>query len=694
MIFRATRPLIYSLAFSGFIAPVFADLADAEQSEQAPQLKLETVSVIASRIERQTPNQSLSISVIGEDTLRSLGHTHISEALSRVPGVWLSRGNGQEHLTAIRSAVLTGAGGCGAFYFAEDGIPLRSNGFCNVNSLFDANSEQAQRIEVLRGPGTAVHGSNALNGVINVISPAVPGIGEHTAHIALEAGPYDYGRIKLQYGEGNDDGGMMLSFHGESDNGYKDDSGYDQQKMTLRHLHRGEVWSITSQLAASNLNQETAGYVYGKDAYKDDDLQDSNPNPEAFRNSLSVRYHSRFEREGSQDSRIVISPYLRFTEMAFLQHFFPGTPLEENGERSAGLQTTFFHTPSETLTIHNGFDAEFTQAYLQQGQQAAGFGPFPSGAHYDYEVDAAYAAWFIGSDWQISPRHQLSLGLRYDIQLYQYDNKLIDGNTAADGSACASSPCRYARPGDDSDRFTNVSYRLGYLANITDYSDLFINAAHGFRAPQASELYRLQANQLDTDELKEESLDSLELGLRTHWSRLIWQASVYLIDKDELILKNSARQNFNGGATRSLGLELNVDWAITESFSWALQAAYARHRYENDVLGSVNNDLDTAPRTTASTQFNWQFTDRNRFSLEAVHMGKYFLEAANDHDYQGHTLVNLRWQRDWRHNAYSIVRVNNVGDIDYAERADYSFGNYRYFVGEPRAVFIELGLRY
>ena len=98
-------------------------------------------------------------------------HHHMHELLSRVSGVWLSRGSGQEHLTAIRSPVLTGAGSCGAFLFLEDGIPIRPAGFCNVNGLLEANTEQAQSIEVIRGPANALYGSNALHGITNVLMP-------------------------------------------------------------------------------------------------------------------------------------------------------------------------------------------------------------------------------------------------------------------------------------------------------------------------------------------------------------------------------------------------------------------------------------------------------------------------------------------------------------------------------------------
>ncbi|SVA50120.1 uncharacterized protein METZ01_LOCUS102974, partial [marine metagenome] len=69
-------------------------------------------------------------STVNAETLKLVRANHVHEALVRIPGVWVSRGSGQEHLTAIRSGVLTGPGACGGFLFLEDGIPIRPAGFC------------------------------------------------------------------------------------------------------------------------------------------------------------------------------------------------------------------------------------------------------------------------------------------------------------------------------------------------------------------------------------------------------------------------------------------------------------------------------------------------------------------------------------------------------------------------------------
>lgn len=50
-----------------------------------------------------------------------------------------------------------------------DGIEISAPGFCEVNQQFDANSEQASEIEVIKGPATALYGSNAMHGVIIIL---------------------------------------------------------------------------------------------------------------------------------------------------------------------------------------------------------------------------------------------------------------------------------------------------------------------------------------------------------------------------------------------------------------------------------------------------------------------------------------------------------------------------------------------
>ena len=232
---------------------------------------LEEVVVTASRSDQTIADVGSNITSILD--ISKIGQTHINETMQQVSGVWISRGNGQEHLTSIRSPVLTGAGGCGAFLMAQDNIPLRASGFCNVNELFDVNSEQAGRIEVIKGPATVMYGSNAMHGMINVITPSI----NSNRSITTEAGPHDYYRVKLNAGGSR----WRMDVNATTDGGYKHDSGFDQQKATFKYQSQLSGFAVDTVLSLSNLNQETAGFIRGPEVYKDSHASRQNPNPEA-----------------------------------------------------------------------------------------------------------------------------------------------------------------------------------------------------------------------------------------------------------------------------------------------------------------------------------------------------------------------------------------------------------------------------
>ena len=101
------------------------------------------------------------------------------------------------------------------------------------------------------------------------------------------------------------------------------------------------------------------------------------------------------------------------------------------------------------------------------------------------------------------------------------------------------------------------------------------------------------------------------------------------------------------------------------------------------------DDVDTAPRTLGSLRFGYN-VPRWQTELEWVHNGGYYLDAANDHEYGGHNLLNLR--AVWRvREAWSLaLRLNNLTDKWYADRADFAFGEYRYFPGRGRELFFQV----
>src|SRR6185369_4932091 len=136
-----------------------------------------------------------SITRIDDETIADVSSKHQADLLNRIAGVYVQRGSGAESLTAIRSPVLAGAGACGAFLVAEDSLPILPVGFCNLNEMFELNYEQAGRIEVLRGPASALFGASAVHGVINLITPDVQSLPDYT--LGVETGSDAFRRVSL-----------------------------------------------------------------------------------------------------------------------------------------------------------------------------------------------------------------------------------------------------------------------------------------------------------------------------------------------------------------------------------------------------------------------------------------------------------------------------------------------------------------
>ena len=671
-------------------------------SSMAQDNMLETIFVTSDRQGSAIGDIPSSIHAVDRELLDTFKQIHIGEVLNTVPGVVFNRGNGQESLLGIRSPVLTGAGSCGAYQVSQDGIPVRAAGFCNVNQLFEANTEQAQAIEIIRGPGSVLFGANALHGAINVINPALSG--KPGGVISVDAGPNEYGRLNLGINTEEGEHQFGVYFNGASDGGYKDDSGFDQQKLNVGHRYDGGNVRISSSFAVTNLNQETAGFLVGTNAYKDSAKKRENANPEAFRDVQSFRFHTRIEGD-TENGTWMVTPYYRNTDMTFLMHFLPGTPLEENGHDSFGLQTLYSFNSSDDVNWTVGLDMESTDGLLKQ-TQAGGFGSFPAGKQYDFTVEASMWSPYALMKWQSSEQDQISLALRYEFLEYDYDNRIIDGNTAEDGSSCTpsafnpSGTCRYSRPSDRSDDFDNLTAQIGWIHDFDASTQLFANYSLAFRAPQATELYRLQVNQSVAD-LDSEQVNSLELGYRASRGNMSFGVAAYWMEKEDVIFQDSARNNISGGETSHQGIELDSLFSLTDDLSLKVVASYARHKYEANIapLGvrvSIDgNDMDTAPRLVGNVQLNWNINSQNSLNIEWVHMDDYYTDEANLHRYEGHDLVNLRYRYDSADNWYFAARVTNLFDEDYAERADFSsFGGDRYFVGEPASLYVTVGSRF
>ena len=647
----------------------------------AAQERLEPVNVWGDRAETDPGSLAVLDNAEIADTLAD----HPAEILNKLPGVNIQMNSGQEHLIAIRSPVLTGGAGQGSFLIMENGVPVRSPAFGNVNSLFEPHHEVASAIEVVRGPGSAKYGSNAVHGLVNVILPDVGSGSEAVASY----GTLGRWRTDVTLDEGAH---WLAAVSVQKDTGWRDNTGVDQQKLTLVGDWTLGGWDTTGWLTASNLNQETAGFIQGAEAYKDEDVAKSNPNPEAYRDAWSARTGARLAREVGGGT-LTLTPYAHTQAMIFAQHFLPNGGVEKNGSTGGGVMACFEREVSAALIWRAGVDVDVASGWLKEIQpEPFGFFPgdarFPQGVHYGYTVDTLMGALWGELDYALTDDVRVLAGLRAETHDYDYKTDVDPGING-----------RFNVPADRTDSFDLLTPKLGLIWSVTENTDLYANYARGERAPQASDLYRLQSLQV-AGEVEEETLDSFEIGARGNAldGRLVYDVAAYWMEKENFFFRDSDGLNVPNGSTEHKGIEAFAAFELSSVLSVSGSASWSDQTYAFDRITSSGtetirdgNEIDTAPEWLANVSIDWQATEAIKLSLNVDHVGEYFVDPANTTVYPGHTVLGARGAWAIAEGAEVFLIVRNLTDERYADRADLAFGNDRYFPGEP--INATLGMR-
>jgi outer membrane receptor protein involved in Fe transport len=565
------------------------------------------------------------------------------------------------------------------------------------------NHEQAGGIEVVRGPGSAFYGSNAVHGLMNFLTRA-PSL-DLEREIDLSVGPHDLYKGKFTISDTEGRHGYRISLNGTTDGGYtkySDDpgniprkAGYDQQKLTLRHDYYGDIDTFTTIFSSTNLNQETQGYVPGERAYRSKRASETRYS-DSYRDAKATRLSTRWDRYVSDSATLSLTPYFRHTEMEFLMDFLPGAPVEKNKHSSVGLLASYALDLDGGHRVIFGTDFEYTEGSLSEEQFNPDDSGFLQGLHYDYDVDATVVAPYIHSEWQVADKTRVTAGLRYEYTRYEYENNADVGRFGVN-----------FRPDDTNDTFHNLSPKLGLVQSLSEDMSAFVNYARGNRAPQTTDLYRLRSisgvDAARPGSADSEVMDSIEVGVRQLGEGFQYEITTYYMKKRDYFFRDSNNDNITDGKTEHYGLEIGAFYPFSEQWDIAANVTFAKHLFEFDYQGAQpgnpnasptvirdGNYMPYAPRRIANVRLGWNFQPESRAELEWVHVDDYFLTSGNNENYSGHDIFNLRAYHAVTSQLTLHGRINNVFDTRYAERADFNNGDYRYFVGESRGLHVGL----
>jgi len=655
---------------------------------------LSATVVTASRERQKRTQTSVTIDAVSGAEIARTKPAHPAELLNRIAGVHVSELSAEGHSTAIRQPLTTKP----MYLYLEDGVPTRATGFFNHNGLYEVNVPQAGGIEVMKGPGTALYGSDAIGGIVNVLTK--PAGARPSLDAAFEGGSDGYGRLLASGAFRTSKNAARADLNLTRSTGWRDVADYDRASGTIRwDAYSASGWSARTVATATSVDQHDVPTVTGAlfDARSPINLA-----PIATRNVRALRVSTAFEKE-NDGTLWSITPYVRRDVLGILPSwqlsYDPQVWDTRNSSAGALLKMRRDVAPLHAQVIV-GADLDYSPGSFTAVQALLARNPVANGApaaypsytrgatQYDYDVTYRSASPYVQTQWTLTPRLRVDAGARYDVAGYLYTTHLAPLDTGA-----------HRVPLSTSVGYAHVSPKLGVTYDLTPSVNLYASYRHGFRAPAQSQLFQ-QNSAANTVGLHPVRANSMEAGVRGSVGNRV----AYELDAYDMIIRNdivtyvtpqNTREATNAGETRHRGIESSVGVQIVPSLRADVSYSISSQRYvswsPSATTSYAGKLIEGAPRDLGNLLVTYAppALRGGRASAEVVRVGRYAMDPANTHYYAGYRTTSLMLDYPALHNGSVFMRVDNVTNRNFAEIVTYdAFQKEQFSPGNPRTVHL------
>jgi outer membrane cobalamin receptor len=491
----------FRFLFTVAILPWIARTGVAQQ----PAPVSENVVVTATAVPEEEPGIGAATTVIPREQIEAGGYRTVAEVLRLVPGLDLVRSGGDG---AVTFAELRGGNSTQTLVLV-DGQRLNSPFFPGYD-LSGLTTENVERIEIARGPFSALYGSDALGGVIQIFTrrpaPGFSGTATLEAGSAGQRGGWLYGG----FGSGTFTG--AAAYRDIRIEGDRPNSDWRARNGSARiEASAGELARLAVEAAVDDSRVGVPGPVGGETP------------------------HARY---GTREERIALPVTLRPAEgheMTVLVADVVGKPTFDDPDSQFSSETRA-----------RSLQARIADAWTSGSNRLTGFASWERGtvddrSNFGVNLDGQHTTiWGAGLEdsVQVAARITVTAGVRYD---------------------------RHSQFG----RAWSPRATLAWVSAARLWK-LRVSGGSAFRAPTVGELYYPFSGNPD---LKPERSTAWEIGAERYLGSGRLEASLFWNDYRDLIVYDFSRlANFNVGRARTRGVE--VAWREEVSRSVAVDAGY------------------------------------------------------------------------------------------------------------------------
>ncbi|MDR3348256.1 MAG: TonB-dependent receptor [Acidaminococcales bacterium] len=538
--------------------------AVALAEDNAAEFELAPIVVTATRVASDTKEVAAAVQVITKDDMERIGAQDLGQVLRLATGIQVVGGTGKKSIN-IRGFDSRFS------MIMVDGRRLAAE----PDQLFELGRiplANIERVEIVRGPQSALYGTEALGGVVNIITRNAK---EQSFNLSLDLGRYAHDKSDTGNYDFNFQSGQAGRFRYSLYASYRDSQplyrgpGYTYQPYGW---HRDVGTRIDYDLSPTETL--TLNLSYGEERTNEITFR---PNPSFLRRTLD---NNRRDEQSLSYTRKAEG-----TELFF--RYYQGRLSKDvdqlNNTTGALMNSGSWVRAERVMRVLEGrltrkinerhtlvAGAEYRPEKFRGTAVNTGEGIFY--VTYAGTTKQGSTAWldylglYVQDEWRVTPKFKTILALRYD----------------------------------DNNKFgSDFSPKLGLIYQFDDASRLKINAAKAFRSPTPNQLYNMTAGQIGNPNLRSEKANSYDLSYEKEFARSRYKITWFYNDVKNLIDISSGQYTNIDKATIQ-GLEAEYAVKLGKNWSWA--NSYALLDATNDT---THARLPNRARDLFTSRLSW-----------------------------------------------------------------------------------------
>ena len=655
---------------------------------------LEDVTVTtATKTEKNIDGVSASVIVITQKDIERISASTLKDVFEKIPSINAQFGRFPHPSSASKASVSIRGAGANGTLILIDGKRLsgETEGPYELNRIPAAMIE---RIEIVKGSMSTLYGSDAIGGVINIITKKVD---KNSSTLDVKYGQNGHGEAKeknVNFTTSGTKEDIKYKLFGSiiDTSSYSKNKSYTQvatnpttgavlvanpqnnisgtNKVTFSddanvknvgtRIEKNLNDNVSLGFDLNYLDENREGTYIGSAAFSGGGLIKNTPvnsedNNRRFDVSSDLKYQINDDLSGQ--TKVYRSYYKKRNETTPINFAGPVNTKFSANVTIDTIESNLTYVLNDSNIITTGLE------FREETRDSSAINPIASSSDF-ITKKVQYKSLFIQDEIALTNNLNATMGARYD-KISNADNK--------------------------------ATIQAGLVQKLTENTNLRANYAQGYRAPDIAELYVVSPSYKDGKrfgsdvifgpktsayELKPEQSQTFEIALSNRMDKLFSEIVLFntkIDDKIELVSYGSGNAKYytseNLDKVDIKGVELNLDYTLNDNADLNFNLTYLDTEDK-----STNKELIFTPDLSASLGFNYKILSNVATNLSLRYLGEQYSDTQNTATTDDYTLVDVGVKYDVNKTLTLYTGIDNIFDTKIEEELGTNVGAY-YFAG-------------